>query len=551
MTGIPTLLAISLLIAPIQTAPPDAAPAEDQTHVTLLGQTYEIYPLDKLEARGVRVKYLPREENAAFAYFDALNLMPTADESIQEAVNAAAKGEWPEGELAERLNNYLDQCAPSLDIARRAAHMDEYFLPLFRGDSDSIYALLLPTLSPHRQLSRVFVADAHRRAAAGELETAFDELLTVQRMGNQMGHGATMIEGLVGISIGTLASESLANFAVTYDVNPDLLRETTAEMDALAEDIPTFEDLLRAEEAISSGLVDDMIAEPAQMAAISNVPAIGTLPMEQSNPGWQRLAAALRRVYLPDRAIKRNVKQYYKRLREGTRPQNDGTPGTVLEEDTLLESIPAWDVVNQATIPSLSNCYETTLRYRSNFERAKLRVAIAAYTKDHNRMPPTLDALAPRYVDRVEPDPMTGYDFEYRPEIFAGDGSVSGIVGLETVTRDNAEALRKKRRTPAILTPRASKWRRYARNYMDRYDLDASQRNSAESILRDVEARAAAFERSQGAKIKQLLDAGETKTAKDKMEPLDELFHELTKRLDRLPTARQRAAIAKSEDKED
>ena len=64
-------------------------------------------------------------------------------------------------------------------------------------------------------------------------------------------------------------------------------------------------------------------------------------------------------------------------------------------------------------------------------------------------------------------------------------------------------------------------------NYIERYELDAAQRNSAEAILRDVEAKATIFERAQGAKLKELIERGDTETARNRMGPLDSLFDEL------------------------
>lgn len=549
MIAIPPLLAFALILSPSQTQPANGAPTTDENHVILKGRSYEIFPLDDLEARGVRVKRIPSDQNAAYRYFDAINALPEIkdDNELTQAIDDACDGKWPEGELRDRLNAYLDQSANAMELTRQAAQMDQYFLPLFRGDpnSDSIYSLLLPSLGDQRQLARILVADARRRADAGDFEGALNNLLTTERVGNQLGHGSTLIEGLVGIAVGALASDQLADFSEHYDIDPGLLRQTVDEMDALEANMPTFEEMLSAEQAVSENAVDDMITDPYMFNAFSNVPTFNRLPIESSGDGWQRLGAALRRVYLPDRAIRRHTHQYYEKLHEAIKPAKDGTPGTIVEEDKMFDAIPKWDVINQALIPSLAHTYETTLRFRSNYQRAKLRIAAQAYKKEIGHLPPTLDALSPRYLDRIEADPMTGYDFEYRPETTdAGE-----IVGLENVTRDKAEALRKKRRTPAILTPRASKWRRYTMNYMDRYDLNAPQRNSAEAILRDVEARAAAFERTRGAKIKQLIDRGDNESARKKMAPLDKLFDELTKRLDRLPTASQRAAVAKAEEK--
>lgn len=539
-----TMLAL-LMHAP--QARSDEPQGDDDNHVVLRGESYRIYPAELLRQRGVHVPDLPRDENAAFVYFKAINAMPEIDPELTDLIDAATEGQWPEGELADRLNGYLDNCADALEFARQGSQMNGYFLPLFGEESASIYELLLPTLGHQRSIAKLLVADAHRRAQSGNHEGAIDNLLAAQRMGHHLGHGSTLIEGLVGIAISSLTTDRMPKFATTYDIPSDLLISTVAEMDAIAGDMPTFHELTRAEQAISLSLADDLIENPASFGMMTNGPSIGALPIDSSGPGWNNLATALRRVYLPDRAVKRHLNNYYERIREGTRKQDDGRPGTILEEDKLLEAIPPWDFVNHATIPSLAYTYEATLRSESNYQRAKLRIATEAYRKDKGRLPSTLNDLTPNYVARINADPLTGFDFDYRPEQLAS----GEIVGLETVTRDNAKELRKKRRTPAILTPRASMWRQYAMDFIERYDLDASQRNSAEAILRDVEAKATNFERAQGARIKELIDRGDVEKAENKMGPLNALFDELKKRLDRLPTASQKAAAADNSNGDD
>jgi len=517
-------------------APPAREADDADRFIGIKGKTYEIYPPEKLRARGIEAPDLPRDENAAFVYIDAINRLTDPPPDVGEAIDRAARGEWPEGELGDRLSAYLDESQASLELARAASNMPDYHMPLFRGDTDALFMALLPTMGPQRQIARLLAADAHRSARSGDHQRALDDLLVAQRMGHQLAHGMTLIEGLVGHAIGQLASDQLTSIAETEAIDPEVLRDVVDTMDAMAADMPTFEDLIRGEEAFSRSLVDDAIDDPRHFAMFAG-PAIGPdmQPIDLDN-GWNRLFAALRRVYLPDRAVKRHSKRYFDAVRKATKPK-DGTPGTVIEEQKLIEDVPAWDVLTRMTLPSVARIYEINLRYQSNQARAKLRLAIAGYREEHGGLPPTLEALAPAYVARVPVDPMTGYDFEYRPKMLESGAPA----GLAPVTSENEEALRKKRRTPAILTPRASKWRRFVLDYADRYELNDAQRNAADAILRDVEAQAARFEQAHGARIKDLIEEGETDKAREQMGPLDKLYDEMKHRLDRLPTARQRA----------
>ena len=542
-----------LLLCLIGTLATQPAHADDETDTVFLKDRtgnllpYTMYPPDLLRERGVRVPDIPRESNAAFRYFDAVNAYVAPDAVSDEWVDKAINGEWPtDPEQEAQLIAYLDANEDAINITREAAHMPDYFLPLFGNEDDSLYALMLPSLGPQRQIAKLLAIDAQRHVRDGHFELGMDRLLTAQRMGAQMGHGSTMIEGLVGVAITSLSADQFGKLADTYDIPTDVLINTTASMGELSKDLPSFEDLLRAERALSDQIIDDVLIDPAVDGSLLGVSAVPTLFEPKKNTGWHNLLKEVRRIYLPDRAIKRHVKHHYEKVLEGTRPKKDGTPGSVLEEDKLIEDVPAWDVLTRATLPSFSRVHELTLMNSSNFERTRLRVAARAYKQDHGSLPPDLQALTPTYLSNIPADPMTGYDFEYQA-FHSDDGD---LVGLNKVTRDNIEALKKKRRTPAILTPRASKWRRHVMRFADQYDFNDRQRASAEGILRDIEARAAAFERTQGAKIQQLIDENDHQGARAEMGPLDKLFNELDQRLSKLPTRKQRAAVENQRAKE-
>src|SRR5690606_7372958 len=209
----------------------------------------EIYPPEKLRARGFPVTDLPREENAAFLYIDAINML--GPEEAELPISEAAAGEWPDGEAGERLNAYLESQQPVLDLARAASRMPDYHLPLFCGETDALINAVLPALRHQRQLARLLAADAHRQARAGNHAGAIDRLLAAQRMGHQLAHGTTMIEGLVGIAIGQLSSDQLLMIAAAHDMDPTLLRAASDEMEVLAADMPTIDDMMRGEEMFS------------------------------------------------------------------------------------------------------------------------------------------------------------------------------------------------------------------------------------------------------------------------------------------------------------
>ena len=72
----------------------------------------------------------------------------------------------------------------------------------------------------------------------------------------------------------------------------------------------------------------------------------------------------------------------------------DGTVVTI-EEEGLYKELPVWNLPGRIIVPSLGRAYDIMLLSRSNHERARLSLAIAAYRAEQGSPPPSLTALAP------------------------------------------------------------------------------------------------------------------------------------------------------------
>lgn len=515
-------------------AQPADEPAQDDNKVTIRDRTYEIYPPELLEARGLEVPDIPREENAAFVYIEASRVhvnQPPWDNGWRDAYEAALLGQWPEGEQGEKIAAWLEQNRPCFELIERASLMDQYYMPLLKGDTDAFLATLLPMLPPTRELAKNMVVYSTYLDAQGRADEAMDVLLTVQRMGHHVGNGQTIIEGLVGIAVDAISSRNISKLAESGRVSAEKLKEVTAAMEEQAKDSFKFDRMLEMERLWAESYVDDAIDGGGLLLNPNLLPA-------SPNPSpWERLGRRIKRLYLPDRVMKQHIKAHYDAIETAARRDN-GVPGEMIDEAELFAQVPQWDVVSRIVLPSLSRAYELTLRSESNSTRARLSTAVAAYKQERGEYPDALTALVPEYVSRVPIDPMTGYEFDYKVE---GDKPA----GLEPIGKENIEKLVEKRKQPAILNPRASRWRRYVEDFCERYDLTPQQRAAADAILRNMEGQAYSFERAHGAKLQELIEAGETERAKKNMGPLDQMYEQLKKRLEAIPTAAQRTAAGK------
>ncbi|MCG8406679.1 MAG: hypothetical protein MI923_15900 [Phycisphaerales bacterium] len=94
-----------------------------------------------------------------------------------------------------------------------------------------------------------------------------------------------------------------------------------------------------------------------------------------------------------------------------------------------------------------------------------------------------------------------------------------------------------------------SEWEAYVRDFIRDYELTPTQSNAALSILRDIQSRAAQVEKRNKGKIAAAQKITDAKLRKQRLaeldEPMQQLFRELCRRLDRLLTGAQRSKGAK------
>lgn len=540
-TGVLFLLIAAIPLAAQPRDPPKKAAADRET-VVIKGQTYYLVPPETLRARHFDPPDIPRDRNAFWTYVDAINSMRQLPDDLQAAFDQAQAGNWPEGEAGQRLAAWLKENNSAIDLTRQATAKPDYYMPwMTAGEEEvAITTLLLPNLAPQRLLARMLAVEGTYLQAQGQADAALENYLTMQRMGNHLGNGQTMIESLVGIAVGNLAEQGFMRVSESGSASPQAMQSAVAELERLSTSSLNWERMIESERRFGEGYVDDLI-ESSPRSWIVGVDGMSPSGRQSEPTGWSELARRLKRLYLPDRAVKDQLRHHYDVMAKAGKPREDGTV-VMLDEEDLFRRIPVWNAPARMALPSFSRVFELVLMARGNLERAKLSLAINRYRAEHGQVPSSLSALAPQYVASIPPDPMTGYDFEYQPDAAAK----SGYKGLERVTRDNEAELQKKRKAPAILSPRASRWRRYVESVCDRYSFTDAQRASAEAILREMESRAAQYEQVHGAKLKELIEAGQSSELTDKMGPLDQMFGEIKQRLEALPDAKQRAAAEKS-----
>jgi hypothetical protein len=128
-------------------------------------------------------------------------------EGDQELYDAALRGD-AEALASPEIAAWLEANQDALASFRGATQF-EYHGMLVPSDDGSLIGILLPNLSPMRQLARTAIVEAKVLEANGDVDAAMGDYLDNLAVGAQASQGITLIENLVGMAIQSQTAESL------------------------------------------------------------------------------------------------------------------------------------------------------------------------------------------------------------------------------------------------------------------------------------------------------------------------------------------------------
>ncbi|HEX5243586.1 MAG TPA: hypothetical protein VFW23_10035, partial [Tepidisphaeraceae bacterium] len=191
-------------------------------------------------------------------------------------------GDIPESESATRPSSTVDQwlAANERPLAKihEASLRTRYFVPFNGGNRpEMLISVLLPHLSPLRQIAQALAIRSHARAAAGDVAGARDDAMTMHRLARLLGQAPTLIERIVAIAIDINACKADRAIAATGKMSAGDLRDYATELSAMG-------DLEGAVPAIDGGERYIILDTTQRMAHMSPTQA-GRLFQSVSNSG--------------------------------------------------------------------------------------------------------------------------------------------------------------------------------------------------------------------------------------------------------------------------
>src|SRR5205085_2528077 len=128
-----------------------------------------------------------------------------------DRIDRARKWPW-KAESEPRIADWLKQNEKPLAVAIEASKRIQYYNPLVSKSNDPrtprLLGSLLPNVQKCREIANALKCRAMLRAADGDFDGAWQDVIACQRLGRLLSRGATGIEGLVGIALVAVATDA-------------------------------------------------------------------------------------------------------------------------------------------------------------------------------------------------------------------------------------------------------------------------------------------------------------------------------------------------------
>ncbi|HET6497104.1 MAG TPA: hypothetical protein VFH61_17280, partial [Thermoleophilia bacterium] len=386
-----------------------------------------VTPVNFLRSKGLDVRDIPPNENAALDYLIAAEMLPPFPRDIDREARARLRYEedyvlrygW--SDECALLWSRLESAEPALARARIGVGKTNGQTPFLMVDSDVLVWMVLPGLGGRRTVGQWLVRSGKMAEASGRFDQARDSYLAVVVMGNHAAQDGLLLSGLVGVALNVSGLEALERWTL-LGPPPALLREALARVQALAPGRPDFDRALRTDRVIFFDVLT----------------VIGTLSEEDSTFS-ERVGDFLNSSRTVRRIIKAKAAILFGKLDDwyalGAPAQYAALP---MIRSEIEAGFRTWSSAPAALWCSARP--DNACRYAVNDLRwcaAEVRLGLALYKAEHGRYPEALNDIVP-YLGTVPLDPFSAAPLRFRLE---GDDYVFYSVGPD-LTDDGGKDLR-------------------------------------------------------------------------------------------------------------
>ena len=384
---------------------------------------------------------------------EALQLLGVGEDALPP--EAVLEVDWLDAEVLEvvhrpwkaqeqpRVAKWLADNEAALDRLVAGSKKPDYYAPLVTPEEPPLLNVFLPALAHSRRLANAFRARAELRIGEGNLEAAWEDVMTVKRWSRLTGEEPTLIGLLVAMSLDSVARSATLDVLASSELSPELAARVQADLRALPAMVAPSSKIGEMERYLGLDLVQwvhegrlprlfevvylyQTYSSPPERRGVLEKPPNALICWDvnatlRTMNRWYDRSEAIGAAETPREATRladafdRDMEAWVDSWRErvthvGVVPRAVLTPGDLVTESvtTTLVGI---------SMPAMGSAEKTHWKARQLTALQAAAAAVARYRVEHEgRYPATLAALVPKYVDLVPLDMYSGEPLGYHVE---------------------------------------------------------------------------------------------------------------------------------------
>jgi type II secretory pathway pseudopilin PulG len=362
-------------------------------------------------------------------------LQQTAEEYFESLDDEAMGRPWTHKDFP-LLAKWLDAHDKHIDQFVAASRRPRMYTPVLAGDeARTLIAVLVPVVNNNRQAARALATRATYRAGNGDMEGAIDDLMAAHRLARLTAEGFTLVESLVGLAMDHIVLDSEAALIASGRLTASdraKMRKALAElppMPPMADVLDQGERFMFAdtvcwiarEGAGSIGKVISLTGTDSNtlgaVSAVLNV--VGELFVDwdvalTTGREWNDRLVEVARIDDPKKQ-REAIAAFEASLQATVRSVRDGASLLGLFfSPRYTASRKIADTFVGMLMPALTSALNAEHRHKTRHTLVNIALALADYRDEHGKFPETLEALGPKFLERIPLDPMWGEPFVYK-----------------------------------------------------------------------------------------------------------------------------------------
>ena len=345
---------------------------------------------------------IPDEENA-FTYFEKAGGALSWPEAEWDKIEATPEGEKWDGAFVERL---LKENKETLEHWEKGLACPQMQVPELTYDTELPYFAAWRKIAKLSRLRALYLANSGK--GAGAIDEAMKNVLFGQKM--QKSHGA-VIHYYVGVAVKELGLSTFRNVLPETKLDPNALKSLGDRLLAFRADEEGMANAMRLEYAASCDAVDMAAAGGTPVGLELSFPLNLKTGFLLKPNRTKRMLAETHRLFIE------RIGKTYKEQKQGELPpmMRYAIDKSASKSKLLLSRNAVGIVIFQMVGPRV---YYIKAPCQENVHIAAMRllIAIKCYKMKTGKLPETLDALVPEYIDAVPADDFDGKPMRYSPE---------------------------------------------------------------------------------------------------------------------------------------